>query len=110
LQILWRWAKEVELNPEEWLPAQTWNGFIPFQLAASNNHVETLGELWFWAKGRQLHLNELKKKLLLRQDKNRFIALHHAAKEGCLVALETLWSWAKEAELNTDEMLLARKS
>jgi hypothetical protein len=41
------------------LLAQTGEEFTAFQLAAENNHVETLKELWYWAEEGQLDPNEL---------------------------------------------------
>ena len=50
LETLWRLAKEAEHNPDELLLAQNGEGVTAFQLAAWNNHVETLQKLWVWAE------------------------------------------------------------
>jgi ankyrin repeat protein len=110
LETLWMWAKEVELNRDELLLAQTLDGLTAFQLAAEKNHVEILKKLWVWAGETQLNPFEMKNNLLLAKGGYGYTAWHRAALGGSLEALETLWSWAKELELNTDELLLSQSS
>jgi hypothetical protein len=48
-----------QLNTHVLLLVQTGDENTAFQLAAENNHVETLKGLWFWAEEVQLNPNEL---------------------------------------------------
>jgi len=50
LQLLWRWAKKAEIKTEELLLTQTGDGHTAFQLAAENNHIETLRNSRYWLK------------------------------------------------------------
>jgi hypothetical protein len=73
-------------------------------LAAQNNHVDKLKELWACAEETQLKAKEMKKKFFLVENKYGLIAWHRAASKGCLEVLETLWDLAKEEELSIDEL------
>jgi hypothetical protein len=46
LEIIWSWAKEAELNPQELLLAKNKNGFTAWQIAAEKCHLEMLKKLW----------------------------------------------------------------
>ena len=73
LEVLWSWAKEVDLNRYELknklLLAQDKHGEIAWQVAAHTVHIEVLVKLWVWAKEQQLNLSELNNKLLPATDK-----------------------------------------
>jgi len=53
LETLWCWAKEVVLNTDELMLAQTRSGYTAFQLP--EDHVETLNKLWVWAEEMQIN-------------------------------------------------------
>ena len=108
LQTLWNLAKEVELDTHELLLSQNGDGCTAFQLAALNDHVETLLKRWIWAEETQLNPKELNKNLFLTKENDGYIAWYLASLEGSIEALEALWGWAKKVELNTDELLLAQ--
>jgi len=107
LETLWILAKEVELNPDELLLAETEEGKTALHMAAQENYKEILKKLWVWTEEWQLNRNELKKKLLLANDTDGCSAWHYAAFFGKLDGLKTLWSLAKEVAINLDELLLA---
>jgi len=50
LETLWSWAKEVELNADELLQGRSELEINAFQLAAGDNHIETLKKLWVCAE------------------------------------------------------------
>jgi len=68
LEILWSWAKEVALSPDELLLAQNELGCTILHMASEKNHVEILNKLWVWAEKAQQNPKELNKKLLLTKD------------------------------------------
>ena len=59
--MLWCWSKETEINTDELLLVETGKGYTAFHLAAENNHVETLKEMWVWAEEKQINPKELRK-------------------------------------------------
>ena len=73
--------------------AQTRDGYTAFQLAAHENHVETLKRRF----ETQLIPNDLKNKSLLTRDNDGYMAWYDAAMSLILKVLETLWNWAKNA-------------
>jgi ankyrin repeat protein len=108
LELLWSWAKEMELNASELLLAKNGEGCTAFQMSAEENHLETLKRMWVWTEEAHFNPNELKKKLLLTRDIYGDNVWHQAVLGGNLVLLETLWILAKKAELNTGDFLLAQ--
>ena len=68
----------------------TADGYTAFQLAAHNNHVQTLKIMWLWAEETDLNPKELKKNLFLAKDKYGRIAWPQAAIKGSVQALETI--------------------
>jgi ankyrin repeat protein len=52
------------------------DGYTAFQIAAENNHVETLKKMWVWAEETELNLEDLKKNLFLAKDNYGYIAWH----------------------------------
>jgi hypothetical protein len=73
LETLWSWVKEAKLNTVELLLFPTEDGYTAFQIAAQNNHVETLKKMWLWADETELKPKDLKKNLFLT--KNKYEAL-----------------------------------
>jgi len=67
LKSIWIWAKELELNTDELLITETGNGCTAFQLAAENDHVETLNKLRS-GLDRKLNPNEVRNNLVLSKD------------------------------------------
>jgi ankyrin repeat protein len=107
LETIWSWAKEVELNTDELLLAQSGDGLTAFQLAAEKNHVETLKRMWAWAEETRINPNDLKKNLFQAKDNYGFTAWQRAAFRGRLEAFHLLWIWAKDVETNPDKLLLS---
>jgi len=87
-------------------------GRTAWHLAAENDNVKALKQIWEWAevseKKEQLNANDLKNKLLLAEDRYGYTACHRAAARGSLEALETLWILAMEMELNPEDLLLSQ--
>jgi ankyrin repeat protein len=108
LETLWRWGKELGLNPHELLLEKNEEGNTAWQLAVQRGHFEVLKKLWDWAKEAQINLNELKNEFLLAEDKEGYTVWNRAAESGSLETLETLWDLGKEAELKSGEMFLAQ--
>jgi hypothetical protein len=96
------WAKEVELNTDEFVFAQTWKGYTAFHLAAWNDDIDKLKEIWVRAEEKQHNQNELKKKLLLTTDNFGLSARNLAEQCGRSEAVEIILSWAKKEELKQD--------
>jgi ankyrin repeat protein len=78
-----------------------------WHLAAESCHIETLEELWVWAK--KVHLNNIHD-LLLAKDEDEQTAWHIAADDGEKEILEKLWCWATEVPLNLKVDLLLAKN
>jgi len=57
LQTLWSLSKEVEINLDQLLLAETEQGQTALHLAAQRNHAEILQELWVWADKCQMFAN-----------------------------------------------------
>jgi hypothetical protein len=65
LETLWSWAKEVELNLEEFLLAPVGSGYMAWQMAAAKCDLEVSKKLWVWENEVQPNPKALKNKLLL---------------------------------------------
>jgi len=97
LEKMWGVCKETQLNSDElsiFLVA-AWHR------AAAGGYLETLERLWLWAGEVQGNAFELKRRLLLDENKYGESVWHMAAAGGHAELLEKLWGWAKE-KLNTD--------
>jgi ankyrin repeat protein len=104
LEILWSWAKELQINPHELLLAQNEEGKNSWILAAEKGKGEILEKMWVWAKEVQLNSRKTKKNILLAKDKYGYTAWHRAAEKGRLEALEIIWSLCKEAKIKKHEL------
>jgi ankyrin repeat protein len=106
LELLWSWAKEVQMNTHELLLAQIEEGKNSWTLAAQKGDREKLEKMWVWAKEVQLNSRTVRKMILLGKDTYGQTAWHKAALFGRLEALEIIWSSCKKAGINTDELWL----
>jgi hypothetical protein len=88
LEIIWGWAKEAEINPDELLLAKNDRGERALDVASKKNYVAILETLCVWAEEAKLNPNEAKNKLLLAKDKYGNITWHRAARFG---RLKTFW-------------------
>jgi ankyrin repeat protein len=79
LEIIWIWAVEAELNPEELLLAPNKSGETALHLAAKNNHEEIFQKMCDLAEQAQLNPDELMNKLLQAKVKDGNTAGHRAA-------------------------------
>ena len=94
IRLIIEWAKEAQLNTDEFLQAQTGDEYTVFQLAAWNNRLETVHAVFVWAEVSKPNSNLLKKNLLLTTESCGYNA--------CDRAVDAFWIWAKELKLDTE--------
>ena len=98
LEKLWAVCKETKLNTDvlSKLLVAAWHK------TAAGGYLEMLERLWLWAGEVQQYPHDLKRRMLLAQNKDGKDIWHMAAAGGHVDVLEKLWSWAKEDKLNPD--------
>jgi hypothetical protein len=105
LDILWGWAKELQLQPCEVLLAKGEHGETAWHMAAKRSHVEVLEKLWGWAEEEKLNSDCLKDVLFLaREHLFQRSTWGIAVNCGRIDIIQKMWGWAKELQLSTDEL------
>jgi len=98
----------VQINPDEFLLAQSEQRLTAFHIATQGNHVEILNKLCAWPEEAQLKPNELKKEIYTNQRQKWVHCVAPNSKFWQIRGIRNVMEMGYENINYPDELLLAK--